>query len=101
MRNLVRSFSALALVAVAIGSTGCSKPIVEGPPAASQPPQGSEAAKTQELEQKAADIKDRYQEIQASEMTAEEKAQATQQLVDEQQKAIQEADSGSSGENPQ
>jgi hypothetical protein len=101
MRNLVRSFSALAIVALATASTGCSKPVVEGPPAASQPPQGSEAAKTEALEQKATDIRDRYQEVQASDMTAEEKAQATQQLVDEQQKAIQEADSGGSGENPQ
>ena len=42
---------------------------------------------------------DRFQEIQASDMTPEQKAQAASALVDEQQKAIQESDSsGSSGD---
>jgi hypothetical protein len=94
------------LLAVGSGLAGCAKPAarsVEGaPPPASEPAgaPGGEAAKSQELEQKAQEYQDRFAEIQASELSAEEKAAAASALVDEQQKTIQEAESGDSGESP-
>ena len=57
----------------------------------------SEAAKTRELEDKAAGFQERYQEIQESDMTAEEKAQAAGDLVDEQQRTVREAEDGGAG----
>ena len=79
---------------------GCAKPASEAPPASSpstnldQTP-ASEAAKTRELEEKAQGYQERFQEIQSSDMSAEEKARAASELVDEQQKTIQESESGS------
>ena len=99
--------AACLLLAVAVAN-GCSKPAARAreTPAAGAPEATaaagaseatSEAAKTRELEEKAAGYKDRYQEIQDSSMSAEEKAQATGELVDEQQRTVREAEAGSGG----
>ena len=96
--------AALAAVAVlALASAGCAKPAAK--PAAKSveersepaPEVTSEAAKTRELEDKADGYQDRYQEIQESDMTAEEKAQAAGELVDEQQRTVREAEDGTAG----
>lgn len=90
----------LALVAcLALGlasSGGCSKPAAKARETASEPEPArmSEAAKTRELEDKAAGYEERYKEIQESDMTAEQKAQATGDLVDEQQRTVREAEDG-------
>jgi hypothetical protein len=82
---------------------GCAKPANQtkqpAVPAATESSPSS-AARTEELEQKAAGYEDRMREIQASDMTAEEKAQAASELIDAQQKTIQEAESAGPGENP-
>ncbi len=90
---------AAALVVLALASAACSKPArqVRERPAEAESSAPSEAAKTRELEDKAAEYKDRYQEIQNSDMTAEEKAQAASELVDEQQRTVREAEDGPSG----
>ena len=95
----------VACLALAGGSaTGCAKPAAK--PAARagekavepEPAATSEAAKTRELEEKAAGYEERYKEIQGSDMTAEQKAQATGDLVDEQQRTVREAEDGPPGE---
>ena len=86
-------FSAVAVAfaaALPLLTAGCGKqtktiPASEG--ASSQP--SGEAAKTQELEQKADDYQARMQAIQSSDMSAEEKVRAANALVDEQQQTIQ------------
>ncbi len=60
----------------------------------------SEAAKTRELQEKAAGYEERFKEIQDSDMTAEQKAQAASELVDEQQRTVHEAEDGPAGEEP-
>ena len=99
------SIARFAPPALFLLAAGCAKPAAETPPAARSdvaaeaPAPSSEAAKADELEQQAKENQDRFQEIQASDMTPEQKAQAASALVDEQQKAIQESDSsGSSGD---
>jgi hypothetical protein len=85
---LAASFAAaVSLFAAACGQRSQTIPASEG---ASAAPSG-EAAQTQQLEQKADDYQARMQAIQASDMSAEEKVQAANALVDEQQKTIQEA----------
>ena len=87
-RLLAAAFAAaLPVVAAGCGRQSTSISASEG--ASSQP--SGEAAKTQELEQKADDYQARMQAIQSSDMSAEEKVQAANALVDEQQKTIQEA----------
>lgn len=95
---------ALALAAAA----GCAKPAAKPAPRVveerpeSQPEAASQAAKTRQLEDKAAGYQDRFQEIQESDMTAEAKAQAAGDLVDEQQRTVREAeDGGAGGDEPQ
>src|SRR6187402_2472304 len=94
----------LALAALVIGSlvgaAGCAKPATTSreTPAAPEPTRTNEAAKTRELEEKAAGYEERFKEIQASDMSADEKAQATGDLVDEQQRTVREAEDGSAGE---
>ncbi|MEO8197013.1 MAG: hypothetical protein ABI689_09850 [Thermoanaerobaculia bacterium] len=90
---------ALALGAAASCAKPAAKPAARFAEERSEPeavPSG-EAAKTRELEDKAAAYKDRYQEIQDSDMTAEEKAQAAGELVDEQQRTVREAEDGPAG----
>jgi flagellar basal body L-ring protein FlgH len=55
----------------------------------------SEAERARELEAKAEGFKDRFAEIQESDMSPDQKAQAVGALVDEQQRAIQESEAGS------
>jgi hypothetical protein len=94
-----------ALGALAMGgATGCAKPAAQPQKSVeerAQPEATGEAAKTQELEDKAAGYRDRYQEIQDSDMTAEEKAQAAGDLVDEQQRTVREAEDGGGGDESQ
>jgi hypothetical protein len=95
---------AASLVGTALVA-GCAKPASEAPPAgssATNPEQAptSEAEKTRELEEKAQGYQDRFQEIQASDMSAEEKARAASELVDEQQRTIQESESTGEGDDP-
>jgi hypothetical protein len=91
-----------ALAAASLGGfTACAKPAAtarETPPA-SESTRTSEAAKTRELEEKAAGYEERFKEIQESEMSADEKAQAAGELVDEQQRTVREAEDGGSGES--
>ncbi len=95
---------ALVLVAcltLAGGSaTGCAKPVAKAHETAAEPEpvRTSEAAKTRELEDKAAGYEERYKEIQGSDMTADQKAQATGDLVDEQQRTVRAAEDGPPGE---
>ncbi|MGE0641232.1 MAG: hypothetical protein AB7G12_01170 [Thermoanaerobaculia bacterium] len=77
----------------------CTKPPAEesstgSQGASSESSRVSEAARTDELEQKAAEYNDRFAEIQASDMSAEEKAQAVNDLMQEQQRTLQEAEDG-------
>lgn len=90
---------AMVLVLALGAAAGCSKPEkrVRERAAEAEPAPASEAAKTRELEDKAAEYKDRYQQIQDSDMTAEQKAQAASELVDEQQRTIREAEDGAAG----
>jgi hypothetical protein len=105
MRALDRDWAvnriAVAALACALGaSLGCAKPAAK--PAARSAEESaestgagaSEAGRTRELEDKATEYKDRFEEIQASDMTAEEKAQAASELVDEQQRTVREAEDG-------
>ncbi len=57
----------------------------------------SEDQKTRELQDRAADLKSRYDEIRASDATDEEKAKEVNQLFDEQQATVREAEDGSAG----
>lgn len=112
MRSLVRSWAMSlttigaigAFAVLALGSAAsCAKPAANPAPRSaeertqSDPEAASEAAKTRELEDRAAGYKDRYQEIQESDMSAEEKAQAAGDLVDEQQRTVREAEEGAAG----
>lgn len=88
------------VLVLALGSAaGCSKAEkkVRESAAEAEPAATSEAAKTRELEDKAAEYRDRYQQIQDSDMTADQKAQAASELVDEQQRTIREAEDGPAG----
>jgi hypothetical protein len=82
------------------GVTGCAKPATTAreTPATTESTRTSEAAKTRELEEKAAGYEERFKEIQESEMSADEKAQAAGELVDEQQRTVREAEDGGSNE---
>ncbi len=90
---------AMLLVLALAAAAGCSKAEkrVRESAAEAEPAPTSEAAKTRELEDKAAEYKDRYQQIQDSDMSAEQKAQAASELVDEQQRTIREAEDGAAG----
>ncbi|MEO8275615.1 MAG: hypothetical protein ABI639_05305 [Thermoanaerobaculia bacterium] len=100
--------TALLLVILAGSFAGCSKPeataaerrpaAVESEPAAASAP--SEAAKTRDLEEKSASYDDRFKEIQNSDMSAEEKARAAGDLVDEQQQTVRQAEDGPADEAP-
>lgn len=91
--TILTSFALWALLA------GCSKPAAEKPTSRSTESDSeltstSGAQKTRELEHKADEYKGRFDEIQASDMTPEQKAQAAGELVQEQQRTIQEAQDG-------
>lgn len=58
---------------------------------AGDPARSSEAAETERLEREAASYEERFREIQASEASPEEKADAASRLVDEQQRALRDA----------
>lgn len=89
-RSVAARIGASALLVV-LGA--CGKPLVESPPAAATDNASTgEAEKARELEEKAQGYKERFEEIQASDLSPEEKAQAASELVDEQQRTIQEAD---------
>ena len=92
---------ALVLTLAAVG--GCSKPAAKAgerraAPEAESPGRAGNAAATRELEEKAAGYEERFKTIQASDMTAEEKAQAAGELVDEQQRTIRDAEDGAATE---
>ncbi|MEO7795032.1 MAG: hypothetical protein ABIV06_09690 [Thermoanaerobaculia bacterium] len=89
----------LACIAMLLGSAnGCSKPAGKVREAPVEPATTtSESTKTRELEEKAAGYEERFREIQASDATAEEKAQAAGELVDEQQRTAHEAEDGGGG----
>ena len=92
------SRSVVLLLALSLSTAaGCSKPEqkVRASAAEAEPSTTSESAKARELEDKAAGYQDRFQEIQESDMTAEQKAQAAGELVDEQQRTVREAEDGS------
>ena len=96
-----RALTLVALVALALGSMfGCSKPAAKAVERRTEPESEapSAAEKNRELEDKAAGYQDRFREIQGSDMTAEEKAQAAGDLVDEQQRTVREAEDGPAGE---
>jgi hypothetical protein len=91
-----------ALVLALVTAGGCSKPAAKAGERQASP--GSEAvgsagssSETRELEEKAAGYADRFREIQESDMTADQKAQAAGELVDEQQRTIREAEDGGAG----
>lgn len=83
-------------LAMAVGCAKAEKKTRESA-AEAEPAATSEAAKTRELEDKAGEYRDRYQQIQDSDMTADQKAQAASELVDEQQRTIREAEDGPAG----
>lgn len=94
-----------ALIVVAGLAAGCAAPPSNrtsspSPSASSADSPAAEAAETRELEEKAQGYKDRFEEIQASDMSADEKARAASELVNEQQQAIQESDAGGGGDAP-
>lgn len=95
----MRYATKLAVILVLLAPlAACTKPATEEAASSSgvyaEPTRSSEAEKTEELERKAAEYKDRFAEIQASDMSAEEKAQAASELMNEQQRTIQEAEDG-------
>lgn len=111
MRDNVREVDlrierALLTVLLATGASAAfTKPASTAPAASSadsysESSRADEAAKARELEQKAEEYKDRFAEIQSSDMSAEEKAQAASELIDEQQRAIQEAQDSHDGGEP-
>ncbi len=108
MKSTVNALASSFTLALVLGSVlACAKPAAtpgEGPPAAASDSSGesessfassSESAKTRELEEKATAYQERFQDIQASDMSAEQKAQAASELVDEQQRTVREAQDGS------
>lgn len=97
-RSGLRPIAMVLVVALGM-AVGCSKAEkkVRERAAEAEPAATSEAAKTRELEDKAAEYRDRYQQIQDSDMTADQKAQAASELVDEQQRTIREAEDGPAG----
>lgn len=92
----------LSLVALlACLGAGCAKPAAKERPQASAGAAESATSsreESRELESKAGEYRDRYQEIQDSEMTVDEKAQAVGDLVDEQQRTVREAEDGGGSE---
>ena len=96
---------------LALGTAGgCAKPAAKsgereapsesespGPAGSSNGSTGSDAAR--ELDEKAAGYEERFREIQESDMTADQKAQAAGELVDEQQQTIREAEDGATKES--
>lgn len=106
-RTRGRGIAVLGVFGLAAILGACSKPASREPArstseVSTEPSRSSEAAKTRELEAKAEDYKSRFEEIQASDMTAEQKAQAASELVDEQQRTVQgaESNSDSGGDDP-
>jgi hypothetical protein len=98
--------AAVACLVLLLGvAVGCAKPATRARAIQpeSSPEAPSAAASTSELEEKAAGYEERFQEIQAGDMTADEKAQAVGELVDEQQRTVREAEDGSgeSGDDSQ
>ncbi len=101
----LRKVSTVALVAslslVLGAAASCAKPSTKAraiqPESGSEP--ASEAAKTRELDEKAAGYEERFREIQEGDMTPDEKAQAVGELVDEQQETVREAEDGGGGES--
>lgn len=101
--------SSFALVLALATAGGCAKPaeksgVRQAAPASESPdPAGSSNGSTgsnaaRELEEKAAGYEERFKEIQESDMTADQKAQAAGELVDEQQQTIREAEDGPADE---
>ena len=96
--------SSFALV-LALGTAGgCAKPAAKaGERQTARESEPSESAgssnATRELEDKAAGYEERFREIQESDMTADQKAQAAGELVDEQQQTIREAEDGATNES--
>ena len=96
--------SSIALT-LALGTAGgCAKPAAKSgerqaaPESESPGPAGNSSA-ARELEEKAAGYEERFKEIQESDMTADQKAQAAGELVDEQQQTIREAEDGATNES--
>lgn len=96
MRTCAKVLAGLALAGLL---ASCAKPAAEEPggratESSAEPTSTSGAEKAQELEQKADEYRNRFDEIQASDMTPEQKAQAAGELVQEQQRTVQEAQDG-------
>ena len=103
MHSTVRAWAFPTVVALAFAlglAGGCSKPAARSAEreATAAPEESREAETTRDLETKAAEYKDRFEEIRQSDMSADEKAQAVSELVDEQQRTVREAEDGDSGE---
>ena len=96
MKSTVSAWTLSCTLTLALGTViACAKPAAT--PASSS---SSESAQTRELEEKAAGYDDRFQDIQASDLSAEQKAQAVGELVDEQQRTIREAQDNPANEEP-
>lgn len=98
--------STFALV-LALGTAGgCAKPAAkagerQASPGSEAPSSAGSSSASRDLEEKAAGYADRFKEIQESDMTADQKAQAAGELVDEQQRTIREAEDGSQADPQQ
>lgn len=79
-------------------SSSETRPGSDGDNSSASRSEGAEAAKARELQDKATAYEERYKAIQESDMTAEQRAQATSALVDEQQRTVREAEDGTAGE---
>ena len=99
--------SSCALVLALATAGGCAKPAAKSgarqaaPESESPGPAGSSNGSNaaRELDEKAAGYEARFKEIQESDRTADQKAQAAGELVDEQQQTIREAEDGPADES--
>ena len=89
--NALSPLAAAALLLTLAAGCGGTKSTTIGAGEGASPAPSGEAARTQDLEQKADDYQARMQAIQSSDMSAEEKVRAANALVEEQQQTIQEA----------
>jgi hypothetical protein len=89
--SAIGAIGAIALLAALVSGCGGSRSTTVGAGEGASTAPSGEAARTQELEQKADDYQARMQAIQSSDMSAEEKVRAANALVDEQQQTIQQA----------
>ena len=100
--TLPTKFPVLALVAgLALLATGCAKPAAKARETAAEPAPSrtNEAAKTRELEDKAASYEERYREIQGATSPPSRRRKRAGALVDEQQRTVREAEDGRAGES--